>query len=65
MTIAAYRTHLRVRAAIERLLSGRRGHGDRRGRVRLREPQPHDGHVPATLGTPPSRLEAAVRAADR
>jgi len=62
-TIAAYRTQLRVRAAIERLLAG----GDDLATIAADCGFASHSHLTdtfrRTLGTPPSRLRSAVRAA--
>jgi len=62
-TIAAYRTQLRVRAAIERLLAG----GDDLATIAADCGFASHSHLTdtfrRTLGTPPSRLRAAVAAA--
>jgi AraC-like DNA-binding protein len=61
-TIAAYRTQLRIRAAIERVLAG----GDDLATIAVDCGFASHSHLTdtfrRTLGTPPSRLRAAVRA---
>ena len=61
MTIAEYRTHLRVRAAIERLLAG----ADDLSTIAADCGFASHSHLTdtfrRTLGTPPSRLRTAAR----
>ena len=51
-TLHEYRTHLRLRAALERLGRGRRGPRGDRARGRLLEPQPPHGELPPRLRRP-------------